>query len=98
MVKSIAIHVTLHAGYYIHSREGIVLSFDDNYRPDKTWRGVYNTRYCFAPWRLRKVAGVMNFETGEVYPSKNVIAHVRDDVKDLPFIVVRDDGVVEVKL
>jgi|FaiFalFF_MnMetaG_3_1042247.scaffolds.fasta_scaffold29718_1 hypothetical protein len=40
----------------------------------------------------------MNFETGEVYPSKNAIAHVRDDVKDLPFIVVRDDGVVEVKL
>jgi hypothetical protein len=85
-------------GYIVHtSGDGmrIVLSFDNPDKPDKTWKGLNTYRYCFAPWRLKKIRGVIN-EDGKIMFSDEAVKHVKEYLKELPFIHVTDDGVVEV--
>jgi hypothetical protein len=96
VVDCLSVH--LDRGYYVHTTgDGlpIVLSFDNPDKPDKTWRGLHTYRYCFALWRLRKVRGVIN-EDGGVTFSDEAVKHIREDLKDVPFMRVNDDGVVEV--
>jgi hypothetical protein len=92
------IPVTVHMGYYVHTTADwlrIALAFHNPDNPDKVWRGVYNTRYCFALWRLKKVIGLMDDEN-KISQSVEAINYIKNYVKDLPFIRVNDDGVVEV--
>jgi hypothetical protein len=89
--------VTVYMGYYVHTTADflrIALSFNDPDKPDKVWRGVYNTRYCFALWRLKKVIGLMDDEA-KINTSVEVINYIKDYVKELPFMRINDDGVVE---
>jgi hypothetical protein len=96
VVDCIPVHID--NGYYVHvCGDGlpIVLSFDNPDKPDKVWRGQYSSRYCFASWRLKKVRGLIN-EAGQITFSDEAVKHMREDLRDLPFIHVTDDGVVEV--
>jgi len=90
--------VTVHMGYYVHTTADflrIALAFNDPDKPDKVWRGVYSTRYCFALWRLKRVIGLMDDEA-KINPSVEAINYIKDYVRELPFMHINDDGLAEV--